>query len=272
MFLIGGPAAIEVFDMTIVLQVHDFDEETNLYTVTLSKSGEQRSHQVHQAEILTLPYGKRELRKFNKLPPASPDTDSPLLATLDANWPFDITGEPIVTVELKKKLIGDFLNATSASALALRVCAVCEGHILQSKGRTLPLSDIPNVHVLHKHMTTEPCLYKEDIDANGNSFLCRPCELSLNKGRPPPCSIFNVPLGELPDELKDLTFPEMMLISPVMCKSYVLKLVSFAGPQAAQRAVKGNCIAFMSDIPSVVKQVLLSLHLVKFKPVYNPCF
>jgi hypothetical protein len=65
-------------------------------------------------------------------------------------------------------------------------------------------------------------------------------------------------LGELPDELKGLTFPEMMLISPVMCKSYVLKLVSFAGPQAAQRAVKGNCIAFMSDIQSVVKQVLLS--------------
>jgi hypothetical protein len=258
MFLIGGPAAIEVFDMTIVLQVHDFDEETNLYTVTLSKSGEQRSHQLHQAEILTLPYGKRELRKFNKLPPASPDTDSPLLATLDANWPFDVTGEPIVTVELKKKLMGNFLNATSASALSLRVCAVCDGHILQSKGRTLPLTDIPNVHVLHKQMTSEPCLYKEDIDANGNCFLCRTCELSLNKGRPPPCSIFNVPLGEVPDELKGLTFPEMMLISPVMCKSYVLKLVSFAGPQAAQRAVKGNCIAFMSDIQSVVKQVLLS--------------
>ena len=254
----GGSAALAVFDMTVVFQVHNFDEDTTLYTVTLSKSGVQRSDELHEDEVLALPYGKQELKKFKKLPPASGDTNTPLLATLDANWPFDITGEPIVTVELKKKLMGNFLNATSATALSLRVCAVCDGHILQSKGRTLPLTDIPNVHVLHNQMTIEPCLYKDDIDVNGNCFLCRPCELSLNKGRPPPCSIFNVPLGELPDELKGLTFPEMMLISPVMCKSYVLKLVSFAGPQAAQRAVKGNCIAFMSDIQSVVKQVLLS--------------
>ena len=250
----GGSAALAVFDMTVVLQVHNFDEDTTLYTVTLSKSVVQRSYELHEDEILALPYGKQELKKFKKLPPAS---NTPLLATLDANWPFDITGEPIVTVELKKNLMGNFLNATSASALSLRVCAVCDGPILQSKGRTLPLTDITNVHVLHNQMTSEPCLYKDDIDANGNCFLCRPCELSLNKGRPPPCSIFNVPLGEVPDELKGLTFPEMMLISPVMCKSYVLKLVSFAGPQAAQRAVKGNCIAFMSDIQSVVKQVHL---------------
>jgi hypothetical protein len=256
----GGLAAISVFDMTVVFQVNDYDVETELYTVTVSKAGEQRSEELHQAEILALPFGKKELGKFKKQPPTT-NTSTPLLNTPDTNWPFDITGEPIVTVELKKQLMGNFLNATSASALKLRVCAVCEGEKLQSKGCTLPIANLPNAHVLHRNpLINEPCLYVEDIDADGNVFLCRACELSLNKQKPPPCSIYKIQLGALPDELKDLTFPEMMLISPVMCKSYVLKLVSFAGPASAQRAVKGNCIAFMSDVQSVVKQVINSLN------------
>jgi hypothetical protein len=263
----GGLAAISVFEMAVIYQVNDYDVEKDLYTVTVSKAGEQRSDELHQTEILALPFGKRELKKFKTQPvPTSTNASTtPLLNTPDANWPFDVTGEPIVTVDLKKQLMRNFLDATSASALSLRVCAVCDGEKLQSKGCTMPIANIPNAHVLHQN--DEPCLYVGDIDADGKAFLCRTCELSLNKGKPPPCSIYNIQLGELPDELKGLTFPEMMLISPVMCKSYVLKLVSFAGPDAAQRAVKGNCIAFMSDIQSVVKQVLLSkLLLVEVQP------
>jgi hypothetical protein len=75
----------------------------------------------------------------------------------------------------------NFLNATSASALKLRVCAVCEaGEKLQSKGCTKPIANIPNAHVLYRNpLINEQCLYVEDIDADGNVFLCRACHVSF---------------------------------------------------------------------------------------------
>ena len=57
----------------------------------------------------------------------------------------------------------------------------------------------------------------------------------------------------MPDCLKDLTLPEQLMLSPIICKAYVVKLVSYGHPNASQRAIKGNSIAFMQDVHTVAK-------------------
>jgi len=45
------------------------------------------------------------------------------------------------------------------------------------------------------------------------------------------------------------------MLSPIICKVYVLKLVSFGHPNSRQRAIKGNSIGFMNDVHSVCTQL-----------------
>ena len=75
--------------------------------------------------------------------------DEIILASEKANWPMDRNGDqPIVTTEVKNNAIKAFLKATSASALAERVCAVCEELTLGSNGSTMPINSIPNKEIL----------------------------------------------------------------------------------------------------------------------------
>jgi len=43
------------------------------------------------------------------------------------------------------------------------------------------------------------------------------------------------------------------MISPIICKVHVLKLVSYGKPDERQRAIKGNSIAFLQDVKKVAK-------------------
>ena len=97
-----------------------------------------------------------------------------------------------------------------------------------------------------------------DIDENGWAFLCKACCACLSKKtpEPPKNSVYFTDLGgDVPDCLKDLTLPEQLLICPIIAKAYVLKLVSHGSPQSAQRAIKGNTIAFMQDVQGVITQL-----------------
>ncbi len=70
--------------------------------------------------------------------------------------------------------------------------------------------------------------------------------------RAPENSIFRTPLGgPVPECLKNMTLPEMLMISPIISKVWVYKLVAHGHPNSRQRSIKGNAISFMNDVQSV---------------------
>ena len=105
---------------------------------------------------------------------------------------------------------------------------------------------------------SNPRLFLGDIDCDGKLHVCRSCCSCLQKKtpEPPKNSIFYTDLGgEVPDCLRDLTLPEQLMISPIICKSYVLKLVSYGSKESAMRGIKGNSIAFMQDVQDVIRRL-----------------
>ena len=102
-------------------------------------------------------------------------------------------------------------------------------------------------------------LYVGDTDSDGNVLVCASCYNCLHSKKtpqPPKNSIYLTNIGgDVPDCLKDLTFPEQLMISPIICKSYVVKLVSYGSKTSAQRGIKGNTISFMQDTQTVIKNL-----------------
>ncbi len=125
----------------------------------------------------------------------------------------------------------------------------------QSLNVTVPDSTSSESNPYHSTLR----LYLGDTDSDGNVLICAQCYNSLNnkkKPQPPKNSIFLTNIGgDVPDCLKDLTFPEQLMISPIACKSYVVKLVSHGSKSSAQRAIKGNTISFMQDTQEVIKNL-----------------
>ena len=106
---------------------------------------------------------------------------------------------------------------------------------------------------------TSPTTHARNIkykpyDSVGDVLVCRPCHVDLLKHERPRRSEFN-DFGSPVPEMQDLTLVEMCLLAPVICKVNVVKLVCFGSPNTAQRAIKGNSIAFMQDINSMIKQL-----------------
>ncbi|CAF4167079.1 unnamed protein product, partial [Rotaria sordida] len=84
---------------------------------------------------------------------------------------------------------------------------------------------------------------------------------ALLKGHIPKFSAANdVWLGDVPPELQGLTIPEEKLISLYRHNSCVIKLHSpFHSATTSQTALKGNCITFLQNIPSIVTSLPLAL-------------
>lgn len=91
--------------------------------------------------------------------------------------------------------------------------------------------------------------------------LCQKCHGALSKGRIPKFSAANGAwLGDIPEELQDLTIPEEKLISLYRHNSCVIKLHSpFHSATTSQAALKGNCITFLQNMPNIVKSLPLKL-------------
>ena len=195
------------------------------------------------------------------------------------HWPFDHLDKPLITPQLKHDRLKMFKDATGNEALAQRVCCVCDEPTLLTRGTTMPISKVPNKHVLSTSGDLDvgissPTLkmHLRDRDEQGHVFICAGCFSCLDNEtpKPPKNSIFlNDIGGDVPEVLKDLTLPERLMISPIICKAYVLKLVSYGSPQSAQRGIKGNSIAFMQDVDEVSTQLPCIDNTVKYLKV---CF
>ena len=131
-----------------------------------------------------------------------------------------------------------FYGETSNAAVTMSVCGVCTRELgnQESKMTTIALKDIPNphllvpptphpAHTLFLNMLLEPTGVHRDKVA-----ICTQCLSSLQSKKscyPPRFSLANnLWIGEVPWQLKTLTFPEQLLIALLYPRVYIFKLFS----------------------------------------------
>jgi hypothetical protein len=91
--------------------------------------------------------------------------------------------------------------------------------------------------------------------------ICTECWSSLVKEKIPKFAAANkVWMGDVPNELQDLTIPEQRLIAIYRHNSCIVKLHSpFHSTATAQSALKGNCISFPQDVVNIATTLPLEL-------------
>ncbi|CAF1498697.1 unnamed protein product [Adineta steineri] len=180
------------------------------------------------------------------------------------------------------------------SVLAEVTCAVCNIRSPEQDSIQMPMSEIPNIHLLkisdelknlvintqsstsknsNGSSTTKSSYfdYENDIILYVNGMyqennvnmciLCQKCSNGLSKEQIPKFSVANnMWLGDVPLELQGLTIPEEKLISLHRHNSCIIKLQSpFHSMATAQGALKGNCITFLQNTPNIVNSLPLEM-------------
>lgn len=90
---------------------------------------------------------------------------------------------------------------------------------------------------------------QEPITPQTKCQICKICWTDLNNKKlkdkiPSRCTANQMWIGDIPDELKNLTIPEQHLISLYRHNQCVMKFESvFHSPETQQSKLKGNCIS-----------------------------
>ncbi|CAF1614641.1 unnamed protein product [Rotaria sp. Silwood1] len=116
----------------------------------------------------------------------------------------------------------------------------CEGNVMLYRKGVSGHNDDDNAHI---------CL------------LCKDCYLAYSKGQIPKFGAANkMWIGDVPEELKDLTIVEEKLIAIYRHNTCVIKLQSpFNSSSTAQSALKGNAITFPQNIPNIASSLPLAM-------------
>lgn len=186
----------------------------------------------------------------------------------------------LVHDDVKKNIIRNFRAQTSKAALSSFVCASCAEECLNRECRIVPLGEIDKNLLtrpdrrLHagaivdpnwlNPACTPPNLPASDTEIGdlllhpdgvkiGHSgdthlVLCRSCLSSLNRKKVPPLSIANHNLlGDVPEELKDLTVVEEAMIARCRAKCWIIQLKEedrdLSLPDT-QRGMRGHVIIY----------------------------
>ncbi|KAJ8585561.1 hypothetical protein M405DRAFT_865313 [Rhizopogon salebrosus TDB-379] len=182
----------------------------------------------------------------------------------------------VPTDEERRECHTRFIDATSRTALAQGVCAVCarECGAMDESLSSWRLLDIPNGHRLvpaHTHpahdlyegMLLEPAGVSHPA-AGCTVQICSSCITQLRNERslcPPSLSLANgMWIGRVPWQLQILTFPEQLLIALLYPRVYVFKLFpkKIAGARRAenlQRSMRGNVSTFELSIDGVADMI-----------------
>ena len=168
-----------------------------------------------------------------------------------------------------------FYEATSNAAIRMTVCGVCAREVGWEEDQVTshPIDQLPNAHRL---IPTNPhdlhtlfdgkLLDPLGVTNKGNMQfvqICRQCRLSLQRATPnlpPPLSLANnMWIGQIPDVLSSLTFPEQLLISHLYPRVFVFKLYpknGFGGdPDTLQRGMAGTVSTFDLDLSSITSMI-----------------
>jgi len=170
----------------------------------------------------------------------------------------------------------DFYNATSNSTLKTAVCGICAREVsVMNDGlsvvdmSTLPIHRLtPSVpHPAHDKflggMLLEPKGVVLGPSGEEQVHICAPCRTELGKGRdlPPKFSLANdLWIGQIPWELKKLTFPEQLLIAHLYPRVFVFKLypksTGYAHePATLQRGMRGTVSTYDLNVNAVTEML-----------------
>ena len=210
------------------------------------------------------------------------------LTHLHSEWPT------MVSQSLKDKLVKLFREQTSSAFLAMVTCASCSESCLASESIKVNAKHI-NLDVL-KRPDCRTTTYSEDtvvdpmwldsevvapifpmpitatpdiiVDPKGVSSdehgeliltLCKTCRSSISSKKTPPLALANhMVLGDIPDELKELTVVEEAMIAKCRAKCWVIQLKeenSGLSLPNSQRGVKGHIIVYPQR-PSAIATIL----------------
>jgi hypothetical protein len=157
------------------------------------------------------------------------------------------------STELCQKIVADFYADTAPEAFEEAGCAVC--------GKLTPVcdmeesSDVENINLLKVDGVTRKARCKSSdpvrelrgpILAPGCSRVCHICVESLEKKKMPTLALVNgLWIGKIPDELKDLTWAEQLLIARVHHNRCIVK-VPFG-----MFKMRANAISFSNPMPKI---------------------
>ena len=185
-----------------------------------------------------------------------------------SNLPFP----PKITDGIEKQCIDDFIDVTSPRSMESVECGICAQAVLKKdiniENNTFLIHELPSRELLLLENQENPDDYLDEylfedvllspggVNDDQSVLCCQTCLSSLKRERLPKFSVANdFQIGKTPDELKDLTLPEKLLISKFRPKMYVVKLKSIAGPHTSQNGLKGNTITFPQNIPEMASSL-----------------
>jgi hypothetical protein len=157
------------------------------------------------------------------------------------------------SAELCQKIVLDFCADTSPEVFEEAGCAVC--------GKLTPicemeeLSEVENVNLLRVDGVTRKAKSKSSdpvkelrgpILAPGCRKVCSICVESLEKGNVPVLALANgLWVGEIPNELQDLTYAEQLLIARVRHNRCIVQVSS------GMFKMRANAISFANPMPKI---------------------
>jgi len=170
----------------------------------------------------------------------------------------------------------DFYNATSDAALETTICGICarEVNVMNDGLSKISMEDLPThrltptvPHPAHDKfnggMLLEPQGITTDPSGKEQVQVCGSCRTELNKERnvPPKFSLANnLWIGQVPWELKKLTFPEQLLIAHIYPRVFVFKLYPKTvnhgqQPATLQRGMRGNVSSYDLNVDAAAAMV-----------------
>jgi hypothetical protein len=150
------------------------------------------------------------------------------------------------SAKLCQNIISDFCADTSPNVFEEAGCAVCQME---------ELSDIENINLLKVDGVTRKVRYKSSdavkelrghILAPDCSRVCHICVESLENKKVPTLALANgLWVGKIPNELKDLTYAEQLLIARVRHNRCIVKVSS------GMSKMRANAISFSNSMPKI---------------------
>lgn len=133
-------------------------------------------------------------------------------------------------------------------------------HNLTSKGPEYVCTSCCQIFFRHsviimKTKNFKACLIKDCVkgikSVSGMEYICYQCNNYLKNSEVPPCSIGNnMSFPDVPDELKNLTQLEQLLISPRIPFMKIREL-----PRGGQLGIKGNVVNVPADVNKTVRLI-----------------
>lgn len=267
----------------------NFNDLTN-YALSLPKDIQYRLlHAIHNREYLNVLINRKRKRDTDAYHSKRNKSRRKTIADVKreqrrAEWIREkgSQGYPcIVDFETKKQCMREFLEATGDDAVKRDVCVVCARELWHSEGQEMPIDELPS-NLLLPRSDIQP--YKQDIidgklllsshvrrrsqERKGEEskcerfgWVCNMCRASMERGKRPPLSLSNeLWIGDPPEELRDLTFTEEILIARAHPRCYVFKMFPRmnrygVARESLQRGMRGNVTSYHANVDSIADMV-----------------